>query len=387
MKSVLIISQRKKYLATARIPEFLHKYGLAVTALSTPDSYILYSKAVSNKYIFHNQLQLRQMLITIVSKNNFDFIIPGDEVSIHYFKQLLDSRNIIFPGIKKLQSLILKSCGTRESFSLLGEKSKLLSLAGELGILIPENYRINTLDEALSKASLMKRPLVLKTDGGSGGSDVLVCRNKDISNEYRTVTKNNTTLLNFKRRITNRIKIFFQLPILNELHKLSIQEFIEGKNCIHNIFAVNGQVKASNTFLTLEQYPAGTGPGTVVELINNVQIEDGAKMIIERTGYTGFASFDFIIDHSGKAYLLECNVRPTPTTHLGEYVGFNLIHAFSNYLHGKADMISESNGVEKIIALFPNEQVRDSQSKYIRENFHDIPENDSELKDFLLVNY
>ena len=365
----------------------MHKHGVNVTALAHPESYILFSKAVSKKFIYHSQLHLSRLLIKLVSENDFDFIIPGDDVSIQYFKQLLDSRNIFFPGLKKLQSLILKSCGTRESLSQLGDKSKLLSLAKELGIVIPENYRINSLEEAELKVSRMKLPFVLKPDKGSGGSNVLVCLNKDISHEYKAITKNDRVILNFKRKFVNRIKIILLLPILNELHELSIQEFIEGNNCIHNIFAVNGQVKASNTFLTLEQYPAGTGPGTVVELISNQQINESAKKIIASTGYTGFASFDFILDENGKAYLLECNVRPTPTTHLGEHVGFNLILAFSNYLQQKEEVIPKSPGIQKIIALFPNEQVRDPQSKYIRENFHDIPENDNELKDFLIRNY
>ena len=88
-----------------------------------------------------------------------------------------------------------------------------------------------------------------------------------------------------------------------------IQSFVEGSDFCSYSLAHHGKISAHNTYqhpLTIEH--AG---GIVFESIEEPEIFERSRKIIEHTGYHGSISFDWMRTADGEFYLVECNPRPT----------------------------------------------------------------------------
>jgi hypothetical protein len=101
------------------------------------------------------------------------------------------------------------------------------------------------------------------------------------------------------------------------------------------ISAMEGAVLGGLSAYKLETHPAPTGPSTVVEFFENVEMAQEAASVTRDFELSGFASFDFMIEaQSGAAYLIELNPRPTPVCHLGGAFGDDLCGALWQQLTG-----------------------------------------------------
>jgi hypothetical protein len=97
-------------------------------------------------------------------------------------------------------------------------------------------------------------------------------------------------------------------------------------------------------------------------------------------GYSGFASLDFMLDGSGRAFLIELNPRPTPIAHLGERFGSCLCRHLHAALSGQPSSAGEPQGLPSRVALFPQEWVRDQDSPHIAGGaYHDAPWDEPDL--------
>ena len=103
------------------------------------------------------------------------------------------------------------------------------------------------------------------------------------------------------------------------------------------------------------------------------------ERMVEALGASGFISFDFIVDDEGKAFLLECNPRPTQIMHLGHLVGLDLARSFREALQGERQAPCALPRGEREVAFFPQEWKRDPQSPALATAFHDVPWEDAAL--------
>jgi hypothetical protein len=95
---------------------------------------------------------------------------------------------------------------------------------------------------------------------------------------------------------------------------------------------------------------------------------------------SGFLGFDFLVEEgTGHAYFMECNARPTPSSHLGAHAGVDLCSALHARLAGQALPAQTQREQERVIALFPREWERDPHSPILRTVDHDVPWDDPEL--------
>jgi len=118
-----------------------------------------------------------------------------------------------------------------------------------------------------------------------------------------------------------------------------------------------------------------TGPATVVRTIDNPEMALAAARMVRRLNLSGFVGFDFVIEaSSGKAYLLEMNLRPTPICHLAVDRFTDMVGALARILSDlRTGRRSRASIVTRDIALFPQEMWRDASSNHLRNAYHDIP--------------
>jgi hypothetical protein len=154
---------------------------------------------------------------------------------------------------------------------------------------------------------------------------------------------------------------------------VSIQRFIEGRAANRAVACWQGRTLAGISALAL-QSQGDTGPATVVRIVENAQMTESARRLVESLGLSGLCGFDFVIERdSGVAWLIEVNPRATPVCHLALGSAQDLPVALLNRLDGvqRAARSRVIPGAE--IALFPGEWLRDPRSPFLRDAFHDVP--------------
>ncbi len=122
-----------------------------------------------------------------------------------------------------------------------------------------------------------------------------------------------------------------------------------------------------------------TGPASVVTLAHHPGVVDATARLIEAMGVSGFVSFDFIADDDGRAWLLECNPRPTQIVHLGPLVGVDPARALAAALRQVPTSGCETPATELPVAFFPQEWRRDPRSANLLRLYHDVPWDDPKL--------
>jgi hypothetical protein len=125
-------------------------------------------------------------------------------------------------------------------------------------------------------------------------------------------------------------------------------------------------------------FPTALGPSSVVRFIHNAEMRQATEKLVAAWGLTGFISFEFILDSRGDAWLIECNPRPTPISHLGARVGEDICAALYCRLVRQPQPPLKP-GAELIVAHYPQERLRDPASPYLTKPFHDVPTDDPEL--------
>jgi predicted ATP-grasp superfamily ATP-dependent carboligase len=88
--------------------------------------------------------------------------------------------------------------------------------------------------------------------------------------------------------------------------KYQIQDFLYTK-CVDavNLSCLEGKILGAYSYKTF--YPSHVVKET--NFIENTYIKDFLKAIVKNLNYNGFIEIEFLIDHSGTIYIIECNPR------------------------------------------------------------------------------
>jgi hypothetical protein len=102
----------------------------------------------------------------------------------------------------------------------------------------------------------------------------------------------------------------------------------------------------------------------------------------------GFFAAQFIVHaHTRDVYLLEISRRVTPGHHRGSLVGVDLCAALYAALTGGPSTVPRDLPVnfERTVAQFPQEWLRDTESKYLRDCPIDAPWDDPDLLEAMVA--
>jgi hypothetical protein len=121
------------------------------------------------------------------------------------------------------------------------------------------------------------------------------------------------------------------------------------------------------------------GPASVVRLIDHPEMAMVAEHMVECLNLSGFVGFDFVLDSSNQAWLIEMNPRVTPISHFSLANGTTLAGSLYRQMTGLRPPSKLAPINRGLIALFPDEIVRSPSSEYLQSCQHDVPWNEPEV--------
>lgn len=274
--------------------------------------------------------------------------------------------------------LIERSLGNIEAYPLLMSRGGFLAAAWEADIRTPLTFTIadeDELENALSEAGF---PAVLKADGTWGGDGVFVVQDSEEARRAWRRLSDPPSLLRSLARAIRRSDMHH----LNDAFKprtaaVSLQKFVPGKAATTSLACWQGKLLAANHLETLASQETN-GPASVLRRIDNAEMSEAASRLVSRFGLSGLHGLDYICDDQGRMHLLEINPRSPQSSYLNFGPGRDLIFALAGKLQGRTHS-PRQHVPGDVVALFPQEWMRDPTSLHLKTAFHDVPWDDPAL--------
>ena len=307
-------------------------------------------------------------------------LVPCDDhvtAQLHELYKITDSSE---PAGLWLRSLIARSLGDPEYYSILYSRYRICSSARELRIPGPETKAVTDRSSLMTELKSLGLPVVLKSDGSWGGRGVAVVRNREeAAQAYRRLSTPPDALRALKRLMINGDRAPVLACLRRRRQAVSIQRFVQGRPANASVACWQGKVLAAVLVEVLCSNGA-TGPATVVRIVSHPGMLLAVEGMVGRLKLSGLCGFDFVLSaEDGSAHFLELNPRATPTCHLIAADGKDLLAALYSALQGPDLPKSERTPRMDPIALFPQEMIRDPDGAFLQSGYHDIPWHSPEL--------
>jgi hypothetical protein len=363
----LILSLRN-WLGASRLPRAFERAGWEVSTLSFPSLLLDRCRHTSSRFFLpdrgsEDELIAATRCALIAARPAI--VVPGDEAATELLQAVAATARRELPDGDPLLVMLQDSVGDFSKHVVLRDRRALANLAGQLGVRAPAYAVIRSRDDAFAFAEKHELPVVLKAEESFAGLGVSICRDDAALD---------TAIL---RMTASKPRALSE--------GLLVQSFVPGKTAMRAVVAWRGQVLSGLSAIKVETHPTGTGPSSVVEFIEHAEMMKTVQAMVAALSFSGFASLDFILDAAGAAHLLELNARPTPICHLGHYLGQDLCVSLREALAGNIHTDSDPAGLPKKVALFPQEWVRDPSSPHFKDAFHDVPWEDPDLVEALVI--
>lgn len=307
-----LILTTMRWFASARLADAMVKAGFTVSACRPGGHLLAQVDAVTGSYRLNRLWRLRSLL-TAIDAANPDIILPDDERALVLLRRLYART----PATDtQRMALLARSLGNVEDWPLIVSRTGLANEAQRMDIPVPATAVIDSAAALATWVGEHGLPIVLKTDGSWGGRGVAVVRRSDqLAAAWHAVSSPPRLARAVKRMVVDREAG----PVLAWARRVrpvvNAQQFVAGREAIATVACLDGTVQ---TLVCLEVVQASQvrGPAAVVRIIDHPEMARAARQLVERFGLSGFCGFDFMIDESGAAHLLELNPRVTPTCHL-----------------------------------------------------------------------
>ena len=301
-----------RWFSAARLAHALLESGFTVSACRPRSHPLEVVEGLAGQHRLNRVTRLRS-LIAAIRQAGPDLIVPDDERALALLRRLYARAQGTDP---ELAALVARSLGAIGTWPSITSRAGLATEAQSLNILAPPTAV--TADALAVDAFVAAHglPVVLKTDGSWGGRGVMIVRDPDeVHRAWRAISTPPNPVRGVKRLMVN----LEAGPVVAWLRRdrpvVNAQRYVEGREAIATVACVDGQVQA---LVCLEVVAASQarGPAAVVRIIDHPGMAEAACRLVGRFGLSGFCGFDFILDDSGGAHLLELNPRATPTCYL-----------------------------------------------------------------------
>ena len=366
----------------ARVPRALQEAGFEVGLACRSRAHLAHTKFRDHLFRLSEKNHGRGLLSalrTITAAWPPDLILPNDDRSALFLArthELLAAHG----ADPDLVRLLARSLGRPSSVGAAVSKRQTMAAAQKLGLRVPASEPVSTRAEIRHFAGRHGFPVVLKHSFSSAGQGVFICQDEaEVETKLQELNRQQALafrLTQWREKLRGRVMDEYWLPTDDSL---IATQYIAGKNAMSLAAAMEGRMLGVLTAEAVKTHPGSTGPSSVVKFMRNEEMRHATGQMLKHWGLTGLIGFDFILDAAGHAWLLECNPRPTPIAHLGARVGEDLCAALRAGLAGFPVKPLASVSMDLVVAHFPKEMWRDSQSPYLAPEFHDIPTDDPDL--------
>lgn len=210
-------------------------------------------------------------LAEIVRRESVDLVVPVSEETMH---------------VAHLAGMLPEGAGlftmSPAEVLALHDKASFVRMAASMGLTVPESA---PLGRAEAEALAQSGPVVVKPVFSCSGNGLSILRGGET------------------------------LPPTDPAKPAVVQRFVEGREHSTCTIAQDGRVVATMI------YRGALMSGSVAVAFKRVDvpaIEAWIERFVAETGWSGFISFDFIIDAAGVPYAIECNPRATSGVHFWE---------------------------------------------------------------------
>jgi glutathione synthase/RimK-type ligase-like ATP-grasp enzyme len=373
---ILVIATQKTALG-ARISMALANVGFRVAALTPHGHPVRRSRKIQDHFAYHTRPRLKST-VRAIGRWGPDLLVCADDLAVRELQTLhqrtasCDDR-----ALRHVSELIEFSLGPATSFPAMLNKSEFLArveiegLRSPKTIVIPANRRFESVPKLIY-------PIVVKADHSYGGRCVRIV-NSD-ADVQATVWEFQTPNAWRGRRFFGAILGSKALvPLKLSLRRtISLQQYIPGRPSNRAVICWKGKVLAGISVEVVE-VKQEYGPATVVRLTDHSEMAMVAEHMVKCLNLSGFVGFDFVLDSSNQAWLIEMNPRVTPICHFSLANGMTLAGSLYKQMTGLRPPSKLAPINRGLIALFPDEIVRSPSSKYLQSCQHDVPWNEPEV--------
>jgi hypothetical protein len=370
MPTILLVATNR-WFASARIAMTLARSGCRVTTCALEGHPFEKTGVVSQNFPFAG-LNPVQSVLAALKADSADCVVACDEGAtsiLHRVYELGDAEG----GSPALRELLAKSLGNPRFFAAALSRTRLMDRAAKLGIRIPAGQNVDSPGALEAWARKNEFPAYLKADGTSGGVGVKRIENMQQARAaYRKLHAPPSFARTLKRLVVNRDPMLV-LPFFMRKHpEISVQSAVAGVEATCAISCWQGEVLSTLSMEVLQRTEP-QGPASVLRQLDNPEMTRAAELLVNSLGLSGLVGLDFMIETAtGDAYLLELNLRATQTAHLCMGPKQAPAFALGAKLQG-IEVLALPVETRREVALFPQEWIRDPQSRYLSGSFHDIP--------------
>jgi glutathione synthase/RimK-type ligase-like ATP-grasp enzyme len=376
---VLVIATQETALA-ARISIALADVGFRVGALTPRGHPVRRSRKIRDHFAYHTRPRLRSA-VRAIDRWSPDLLVCTDDLAVREL-QTLHQRTAASDdkARRRIAELIELSLGPATSFPAMCNKSDFLARVEIEGLRCPRTVVIPACRAFESPPAELIYPLIVKADHSQGGICVRIANNDaDVRAAVWELQTPSTWHSIFRRLFGAILGSEALAPLMLRLRRtISLQQYILGRPSNRAVICWKGKVLTGISVEAVEVNDEH-GPASVVRLIDHPEMAIVAEHMVKRLGLSGFVGFDFVLDSSNQAWIIEMNPRVTPICHLSPADGTNLAGSLHIQMKG-LKLVSRLTPISRgMIALFPNEIVRSPSSEYLQSCQHDVPWNEPEL--------
>ena len=368
---VLIVAPVASWYGISHLPLALNRAGFTVGMAGARDGPLAHTRYVSKKWLPEGTLATSSKLIELV-QNAFDqwsprLIVPADDQTVGVFHRLVLQQTSLSVS-DALRDALGDSLGDARHYATAAAKSRLGRAAAAAAVdMAPQVVRPDV-EDAIAFAKVHGYPLLIKPDAGWGGQGIRVCRT-----EAELVAG---------IRAAHAKGAAGGMPAM-----YSVQKYIKGEPAAIALAACQGRMLAGIAYAK-HRTMVPRGPTSVARRLARPDMLEAGARLVGHFGYTGFAGADFVIESgSGRAWLIEFNARPTPICGRAHLMGIDLAAALMAGLQGKEPAPAPAVPGAELVAFFPQEWLRNSNSRFLHAAHHDVPWNDPRLVRYFVERY
>ncbi|HWY53295.1 MAG TPA: ATP-grasp domain-containing protein [Terriglobales bacterium] len=373
MKPKVLVATTSRWVPTARLVMALAHAGCAVHAVCPPGHPLGKTNAVSHTHNYHGLAPLKSFRNAIVATNP-DLIVPGDDLATRHLHDLHRWGQHEGNRGSQISALIERSLGAPESFPVVFARNAFMEAARHEDVRVPQTGVIENQEDLRKLAGSLGFPLVLKANGTSGGDGVRIAQTlEEAERALRTLQAPPLFARAAKRALVDQDATLLWPSMLRRRYVVNAQAFVMGREATSAVFCWKGSVVAALHFEVVNKMHAA-GHAAVLRLIEHPEMSIAAEKMARRLNLSGFYGFDFMLEaDTENAYLIEVNPRTTQVGHLALGAGRDLPASLYATISGDCACPNQKVTEKDIIALFPQEWMRDPASEFLQSGYHDVP--------------
>jgi glutathione synthase/RimK-type ligase-like ATP-grasp enzyme len=374
MKPRILLAATSRWPVAARLAAAFAEAGSAVEIVCPPGHPAATLRIGPKSHVFQRRAPLASLRSALQAAEP-DLIIPCDEAATRHLHRFHARLLRLGSAATWMLEVLNRSLGPAASQTVIDSRSRLLEMAREEAIAVPETLAVVSVSELRAWLARHGFPALLKADETSGGEGVRIIHGTEGADPAFAALRGRP----------GRGRESGSFP--RSKPGLQVQQFIEGRDATTSVACWQGRVVASIHGEVLKTMYA-RGPASVLRLIDHPEMDQCAERLVRRLGLSGIFGFDFRLEaDTGKARLIEMNARATQISHLAPGEGSNLPAALQAAMSGAPAAPAKQLSGKNIIVLFPQEWSRDPGSEFLASGFHDVPWQEPGLVKYCVENH